>query len=46
MSREENNRYLRGVADKQLRKVPVLGWLGRHPFRKLLLIWAVLLPVW
>ncbi|NNB86789.1 hypothetical protein [Corallococcus exiguus] len=46
MSREENNRYLRGVADKQLRKVPVLGWLGRHPFRKLLLIWAVLLPLW
>lgn len=46
MSREENNRYLRDVTQSQLRKLPILGWLGAHPFRKLLIIWAVLLVLW
>ncbi|RKH01040.1 hypothetical protein [Corallococcus carmarthensis] len=46
MSREDNNRYLRSVANNQLRKIPILGRLGPHPFLKLLLFWGVLLALY
>ncbi|NOK11828.1 hypothetical protein [Corallococcus exercitus] len=46
MSREENNRYLRNATKDQLRKLPLLGRLGSHPFLKLLLLWAALLALY
>jgi hypothetical protein len=46
MSREENNRYLRQAVSNQFTQQTPLKWLGARPFRKLFILWAVLLALY